>query len=173
MTQNASFAAATDVCLIAEKGTDWGARMEHLRAEGLAVAAIIQSPFESIGVFTARVRKYLATLAAEGCPPSTTVLVGARDWSDRAIQARCEAVRALAGAVKDRTRLRLVLTCDPHASSDDVAGMHALSDTIARVFVGSPIDVTCTTPRLARATRLASDAVSRVVEAARPSREVA
>ena len=163
--------------LIAERGTDWGSWVEGCRASGLAVAAIIQSPFEPIDAFTERVKVHLATLAAEGFAPATTVLVGGTEWSDGALRARCEAVRALGALVKDRTRLRLVVTCDARATPDDIAGIRLLGETITRELgeAGNRLDVTCTTPRRERGTRRAP-ALRRLLQAARsalPARQVA
>ena len=162
--------------LIAERGTDWGSWVEGCRASGLAVAAIIQSPFEALDAFTERVKVHLATLSREGCAPATTLLVGGTEWGDGALRARCDAVRALGGSVKGRTRLRLVVTCDPRATPDDVAGIRLLGETITRELgeAGSRFDVTCATPRRERGTRHA--ALRRVLQAAqsaRPTRQVA
>jgi hypothetical protein len=165
-----------DVYLIAEKGTDWGSWVEGCRASGLAVDAIIQSPFEPLDAFTERVKAHLATLAREGCAPATTVLVGGTEWSDGALHARCEAVRALGASVTGRTRLRLVVTCDPRATPDDMAGMRLLGETITRELgsAGRRFDITCAMPRRERGTR--RTALRRVLQAAqtpRPARKVA
>ena len=161
--------------LIAERGTDWGAWVEGCRASGLAVAAIIQSPFEPIDVFSERVKVHLATLSREGCARATTVLVGGTEWSDGALRARCEAIRALGASVKGRTRLRLIVTCDPRATTDDVAGIRLLGETITRELGegGGRFDVTCETPRRGAPRATALRRVLHSAQSARPARQVA
>ena len=159
-----------DVCLIAEKGTDWGSWMESCRARGLTVAAIIQSPFEGIEIFAARVRDHLEAIGRAFGAQGTTVLVGAKDWEPNAIRARCDAVRAIAESMKGGARLRLVLTCDTRAGSDDVAGVNRLAAHIAADLAGYDIEVTCKAPRetLEEKRLRAHEAVQRVLAIAQP-----
>ena len=154
-----------DVCLIAEKGTDWGSWMESCRARGLTVAAIIQSPFERIEIFAARVRDHLEAIGRVGGAQGATVLVGAKDWEPSAIRARCDAVRAIAESMKGEARLRLVLTCDTRAGSDDVAGVNRLATYIAADLAGYDVEVTCKAPRetLEEKRLRAHEAVQRVL----------